>query len=102
MIPVRGRIYWADLGHGRKPWLCVSNNARNQRLGDALVVRITTTPKPVLNSIVPLQAGDPLVGSVLCDDITPLYRDEIVADAGAVHLRTMVAVEAGLRSALAL
>ncbi len=43
-IPVRGRIYMADLGHGQKPWLVVSNNQRNRALGNFLALRITTTP----------------------------------------------------------
>lgn len=101
-IPVRGRIYWADLGYGKKPWLCVSNNARNQKLESCLVARITTSSKPALESIVALGADDPLAGSVLCDDVTPLFRDEIDGDAGALSHRTMMRVDLGLRAALAL
>ena len=54
LVPVRGRVYMADLGHGEKPFLVVSNNARNTKLGDCLGVRITTSPKPDIASIVPL------------------------------------------------
>ena len=102
MTPVRSRIYWADLGHGEKPWVCVSNNIRNQHLGSFLAVRVTTSSKPMLDSIVPLTAQDPLVGSVLCDDIVEIFREEVVRETGAVSLGTMMAVGAGLRSALAL
>jgi mRNA interferase MazF len=103
ITPVRGLVYRADLGYGLKPFLVVSNNARNQRLPSCLAVRITTTPKPELPSIVKLGAADhPLVGSVLCDDIVVLYTDEIAERVGALSPRTMMQVAAGLRAALAL
>ena len=98
----RGRIYYADLGAGDKPYLVVSNNGRNQRLGSALVVRITTSAKPVLDSIVELSPQDPLVGRILCDDINVLYADEVKRDGGALSLPTMLRVAAGLRAALAI
>ncbi|MFJ9728538.1 type II toxin-antitoxin system PemK/MazF family toxin [Streptomyces sp. NPDC101209] len=102
IVPVRGRVYMADVGNGRKPWLVVSNNARNTRLGDCLAARITTSVKPDLPSIVELSAADPLVGRVLCDDIVNLYRDELLEDRGALTPQTMVRVAAGLRAALAI
>jgi mRNA interferase MazF len=40
--PLRGQIFHVDLGHGRKPWLVVSNNARNRNLDSVLAARITT------------------------------------------------------------
>ncbi|MDR1187615.1 MAG: type II toxin-antitoxin system PemK/MazF family toxin [Bifidobacteriaceae bacterium] len=97
----RGQIYWADIGAGRKPYLVVSNNARHRQLGTALVVRITTTRKPDLDTIVVLGPPDPLVGSVLGDDITVLYADDQVEPAGALAPETMMRVNAGLRAALA-
>lgn len=98
----RGRVYYADLGVGDKPYLVVSNNARNQRLSSALVVRITTSVKPELESIVELSPQDPLTGRILCDNINVLYADEIKRDGGALSLSTMVRVAAGLRAALAI
>lgn len=98
----RGRVYYADLGADDKPYLVVSNNGRNQRLGSALVVRITTSPKPQLESIVGLSPQDPLVGRVLCDNINVLYPDEVKREAGALTQATMIRVAAGLRAALAL
>lgn len=98
----RGRVYYADLGAGDKPYLVVSNNGRNQRLGSALVVRITTSAKPELDSIVELGPQDPLVGRVLCDDINVLYSDEVKRDGWALSLPTMVRVAAGLKAALAI
>jgi mRNA interferase MazF len=99
---VRGRIYYADLGHGEKPWLVVSNNGRNSRLGNASVVRITMSEKPPLASIVVLVAGEPVVGRVLCDDVTELFPDEVKRDGGALSTEAMIKVAAGLRSAFAL
>ncbi len=98
----RGRVYYADFGEGDKPFLVVSNNGRNSRLDSALAVRITTSRKPELPSIVELSPQDPLVGRVLCDDIGPLYPEEIKRDGGALTAQTMMRVSAGLRSALAL
>ncbi|MCS0636287.1 type II toxin-antitoxin system PemK/MazF family toxin [Streptomyces sp. LP05-1] len=102
IVPVRGRVYRADLGSGLKPWLVVSNNARNRALHDVLVVRVTTSPKPSLASIVELGPDDPLVGRILCDDLGPLYRDEIKADLGALSAPTMMRVASALRHVLAL
>ena len=102
MIPVRGRVYWADLGFGRKPWLVVSNNRRNARFDDCLVVRITTTAKPPEEpTVVRLTSEDQLAGWVLCDDVTSAYRDELT-EVGALTRTTMERVSDGLRAALAL
>lgn len=103
MTPVRGRVYMADIGNGRKPWLVVSNNARNRVLTDCLAVRLTTSDKPELPTIIKLGSVDhPLVGRVLCDEIALLYREDLEEDRGAVSAETMVRVASGLRSALAL
>lgn len=102
MAFIRGNVYFADLGAGDKPWLVVSNNGRNDALGSALVVRITTSVKPPLASIVELSSADPVVGRVLCDDITVLYDDDLHRHTGALTLATMNKVGAALRIALAL
>ena len=103
VTPVRGRVYWADLGHGEKPWLVVSNNGRNRALGSVLAVRVTTTSTgPDIPTIVPLAPADPLVGRVLCDDLVQVYRDEIRREAGALTRQTMARVDGGLRAALSL
>ena len=99
----RGRVYYADIGYGDKPFLVVSNNGRNLQMGHALVVRITTSDnKPGLPSIVELGPQDPLVGRVLCDDIFELGAEEVKRDGGAITVQTMMRVSAGLRSALAI
>ncbi|GHF97382.1 type II toxin-antitoxin system PemK/MazF family toxin [Streptomyces filamentosus] len=102
IVPVRGRLYRADLGFGLKPWLVVSNNARNQKLDECLVVRITTSDKPDIASIVKLGPNDPVVGRILCDDLGPMYRDDIKADLGALSAQTMTQVATALRHVLAI
>lgn len=101
--PLRGQVYSVDLGHGRKPWLIVSNNARNRNLDSVLAARITTSRKhAAMPTVIPLTQADPLVGFVLCDDIVQLYRDEIAKPAGALSPRTMAGVSDGLRVAFGL
>lgn len=102
IVPVRGRVYRADLGNGLKPWLVVSNNARNRALDDVIVVRITTSKKPDLPSIVELGKDDCVVGRILCDDLGPLYRDEIRDDLGALSNQTMLKVAGALQHVLAI
>lgn len=103
MTYARGTVVYADLGYGEKPWLIVSNNARNGALGSALVVRITTSGKPPLDSIVELTSADhPLVGRVLCDDVETLWDDDSTRPGGALSPETMMRVDRGLRVAFAL
>jgi mRNA interferase MazF len=100
---VRTRVYWVDIGHGEKPYLCVSNNSRNNTLDTWIAARITTTIKPDLNTVVRLSSADrPLVGSVLCDDLVAIFHDEIRRDGGALSTNTMMGVGTGLKAALAL
>jgi mRNA interferase MazF len=101
--PLRGLVYRVDLGHGLKPWVVVSNNVRNRNLDSVLAARVTTTRKNAqLDTVVPLAPSDPLVGFVLCDDVVPLYRDELAQPLGALGPDTMRRVNVGLRLALAL
>jgi mRNA interferase MazF len=101
--PLRGQIFQLDLGHGGKPWLVVSNNARNRNLESVLAARITTTGRhAAIPTVIPLTPADPLVGFVLCDDIVQLYRDELTKPAGALCPPTIAAVSEGLRIALGL
>ncbi|NAS22123.1 type II toxin-antitoxin system PemK/MazF family toxin [Herbidospora sp. NEAU-GS84] len=102
--PLRGRVYMADLGedYGEKPYVIVSNNARNRALPSYLAVRVTTSAKPPLPSIVELTPEDPLAGRVLCDDIVILFEEDLQRDLGGLSLHTMLRVNQGLRHALAL
>lgn len=101
MTMQRGRVYRAELGDwGPKLYLVVSNNSRNRNLHTALAVRLTTSPKPDIPSIVELDKEASFEGRVVCDDIVEVYDDEVLTDLGAVSPVTMRAVEDGLRAAL--
>jgi mRNA interferase MazF len=103
---LRGRVYAAIFEHirdeGEKYYLVVSNDDRNRRLPQALAVRLITTPKPRISSIVELDQRETFCGRVLCDDIVVLYPDEVTRDLGALTPGAMARVEDGLRAALAL
>ena len=101
---VRGRVYGAKLENfpTEKYYLVVSNNRRNRQLDSALAVRLTTTRKPDMESIVPLGRSEAFNGSVLCDDIVELWEDEITRDLGAMSPAAMQQVNAGLAAALGL
>lgn len=99
--PLRGQLFRVDLGHGPKPWLAVSNNARNRNLETVLAARVTTTSKhAAVPTVVPLSSADPLLGFVVVDDLIQLYRDELTLSLGALSAATMSAVSAALRIAL--
>lgn len=101
---VRGRVYAAVLSErlGEKPYLVVSNNRRNRALDSVLAVRVTTSQKPELASIVATTPADPIAGRVLCDDLVELWPDEVRRDLGACSPATMRRVGDGLRAALGL
>ena len=71
MTPACGQVYRCDVGFGLKPWLIVSNNARNRHTADVLAVRLTTTVRQ-LPTWVPLSSGDPLTGYANADNIETL------------------------------
>jgi mRNA interferase MazF len=97
-------VYGAEIeDRGEKYYLAVSNNRRNAALGTFLAVRLTTTTKPPLPSIVHLTDADvPWTGAIVCDDVDKVYRDEVTRDYGALPPGTMHRVEDALRAALAL
>lgn len=98
---MRGQTFRVDLGHGGKPWVVLSNNARNRNLDTVLAARITTTGKNArLPTVVTLTAADPLVGFVLVDDIVQLYHDELTEALGVLTPATMHAISTALRIAL--
>lgn len=101
---LRGEVYLISPAgiDENKYYLVVSNNARNSRLGTALMVRITTSAKPELESIVVLPHDQCVNGRVLCDDIEEVWHDQIIRKVGALSIIVMSAVDAGLKSALSL
>ena len=101
---LRGRVYAAQLSNmdSEKFFLVVSNNRRNAHLPQVLAIRLTTTPKPRLPSIVELAHPEAFVGRAVCDDIVELYEDEVRRDLGALSPGAMAAVNRGLAAALGL
>ena len=99
---VRGRVYAARMSHLKedKYFVVVSNNRRNRNLPQVLAVRLTTTSKPSLPSIVTLGAAEVFSGSVVCDDIVEIWEDEVRRDLGALTPGAMEAVARGLAAAL--
>ncbi len=99
-IITRGRIYLAALGTDEAAdneyWLCVSNNVRNPRLDEFIAVRMTTTRKPQLATWVALTAQDKPWVSVACDDLGPMWRDQVIKDADALSVRAMRKVHQAL------
>ena len=83
-----------------KLFVVVSNNRRNNALPSVLAVRLTSSAKPDIPSIVPLPQGEVFVGSAVCDDIVELYEDEIKAVRGGLTVNTLRDIEDGLRAAL--
>ena len=102
--PVRGRVYGATLpGIGtEKFFLVVSNNTRNERLPSVLALRLTTSSKPAIATVVPLLTETVFRGSVLCDDVVEIFHEEITRDLGALSRSTMARVNHGLKVALGL
>lgn len=101
---LRGRVYAAKISNikDEKYFLVVSNNQRNSHLPQVLAVRLTTSPKPNIPSIVEIGKGEVFFGRVVCDDIVELYEDEIARDLGSLSPSAMSAVAIGLKAALAL
>lgn len=103
--PLRGQVFHVEIeGIGPHYYLVVSNNERNAHLGDVLAVMLTTTPPPSQRpSFVQLVEGqDPFQGWVKCDDIGPLYLDELGPVKGALSPAAMRRVNTGLAAALSL
>lgn len=91
----------ADIGLAEaKRLVVVSNNRRNRALGSVLAVRLTTTPKPDIPSIVPLERDDQMSGVACCDDIVEVFEDEVVQVVGALTTGTMTRIGRGLAAAL--
>jgi len=103
-VILRGRVVWAVIDEtvGRKPYVVVSNNARNQAMETFLAARITTSKKPSIPSVVTLDTGEPVRGNVLCDEVMMMWADEVVDDAGGLTPHAMSRIESGLRVALGL
>lgn len=99
----RGQVIRVDIGLDEpKLFVVVSNNSRNRNLHSVLGVRLTTSPRPPLPSIIDLPGDEIVTGRVVCDDIVELWVDEVITTLGSLSVRAMDRVNRGLASALAL
>ncbi len=99
----RGQVVQANLGLDEpKLFVVVSNNQRNKNLGQVLAVRLTTSRKPPIPSIVELGHPEVFVGRAVCDDISEIYEDEVLTIRGALTGGAMARIGAGLRAAVSL
>ena len=102
---LRGQVFHVDVeGIGPHYWVVVSNNRRNAHLEDVLVVQVTSTPprSPRASYVSLVKGDDSFEGWAKCDDIGPLFRDELGPVKGALSPATMRRLDAGLASALGL
>lgn len=97
----RGQVIRADVGLDEtKLFVVVSNNRRNAHLADVLTVRLTTSRKPAIPSIVELSSADTFTGRAVCDDIGPIFENEVLEVVGALSPASMLRIDAGLGAAL--
>lgn len=102
---MRGQVHRVALGSLEpKPYVVVSNNARNRVLDSVLAVRVTTTDKPRIPTAVPLGVDDPLVGFVLADDIVEVFKDELETGdyVGCLSPKSLISLNIALGQALGL
>lgn len=100
---LRGQVVRVNIGLNEpKLFVVVSNNRRNQNLQQVLAVRLTTSPKPGIPSIVELRHPEAFVGRAVCDDIIEVYEDEVLSVLGALSPADMRSLNVGLAAALGL
>lgn len=98
---VRGQVVRADVNLDEpKLYLVVSNNTRNRNFEQVIGARLTTTAKDPRPSIVELGPGEAFHGRVMCDDLEPIWGDEVLSVVGALTPGAMQEVEEGLLAAL--
>jgi len=97
---VRGQVVRADVNLDEpKLYLVVSNNQRNRNFRQVLCARLTTTAKDPRPSVVELGHAEGFPGRVMCDDLEPIWKDEVIEVVGALTPAAMRAVEDGLMAA---
>lgn len=100
---VWGQVVRADIGLDEpKLLLVVSNNTRNRNFQQVIAVRLTTTAKDSRPSIVELGPQEGFHGRVICDDLMPVWEDEVLASLGALSPGAMRSVDEALKAALAI
>lgn len=102
---LRGTVweYAFEEGAKPKPAVIVSNNARNRSSWPTVhVVRVTTAPKPPLDTIVELGPHEGIKGRLICDDLTFVFKEHLGRQMGALTQGTMQHVDEALKAVLAL
>lgn len=98
---MRGQVIRADIGLDEPKLLAVvSNNRRNAAMPSVLAVRLTTTPKPPMPSVVELGHPEVFTGRIVCDDIIEVFEEEVMAVRGGLTGAALAALNDGLRAAL--
>ncbi|MGH9000513.1 MAG: type II toxin-antitoxin system PemK/MazF family toxin [Acidimicrobiia bacterium] len=102
---LRGTVweYAFEDGAAPEPGVIVSNNGRNRsRWPTVHVVRVTTAPKPQLETIVELGHHEGIKGRIICDDLTFVFKEHLGKRMGALTPGTMRVVDRALKAVLAL
>jgi len=101
----RGSVWQYDFEEGAapKPAVIVSANSRNHSRWPVVhVVRVTSAPKTERPTIIPIPSGECVKGSVLCDDLFPVYKDELGKHLGGLSPGVMRQIDSGLKAMLSL
>jgi mRNA interferase MazF len=101
----RGSVWQYDFEEGAapKPAVIVSNNGRNHSRWPVVhVVRVSTVPKDPRPTIVAVPGGECVKGSILCDDLYPVYKEHLGKQLGALSPGVMRQIDNGLRAMLSL
>lgn len=89
-------------GDEPKPCVVVSSDRRNDTpYAWVHVVRVTSRAKPPLPTIVELDDRDPVRGFVMCDEVEPVHREELLDEPWDGRLLThgsMQRIDRGLRA----
>lgn len=98
---LRGQLVQVEIGLDEpKIVVVVSNNRRNRALGSVLAVRLTTSAKPDIASVVEMPDGESVTGRAVCDDIIEIFEDEVMTLRGGLTAGALAAIDRGLMAAL--
>jgi len=98
---LRGQVVQVDI-HLDEPKLVVivSNNRRNRQLDSVLAVRLTSSAKPDIPSVVELGTSEVFHGRAVCDNVIEVFEDEVLGVRGGLTADAIDRINAGLRAAL--
>lgn len=97
-----GQIWWVDVGLDETSGSCVSNNVRNRKLRDIVMVRLTTADEPDIPSILEFGAGE--ISDTRCfvvaEDVWMIGKEWLRDRVGALSPSQMERVKQALRVGL--